>query len=237
MKKEEKDLSIIEHLEELRKRSIYSSVFFIFASFISYFFSSKILSFIVKPLKEYQETIIFLKPVEPFFSVIKTTFFTAGILSIPFILSQIYLFIAPGLIEREKKLAKTIFIFFPFLFISGMVFAFYIIIPFGLKVLFSFGGEIMKPMISITNYLNFLFIFLIAMGFIFNIPVFISSFAYIGIINSKFLREKRKFAIVGSFIISAIITPTTDIFTQIFIAIPLIFLYEISIFISKIFEK
>ena len=234
---EEKDLSIIEHLEELRKRIIYSSVFFIFASFISYFFSRKILSFIIKPLKEYQEKIIFLKPVEPFISIIKTTFFTAGIISIPFILFQIYQFIAPGLTEREKKLVKTIFIFFPFLFILGMIFAFYIIIPFGLKVLFSFGGEIMKPMISITNYLNFLFIFFIALGLIFNLPVFISSFAYIGIINSKFLREKRKFAIVGSFILSAIITPTTDIFTQIFISIPIIFLYEISILISKIFEK
>jgi len=234
---EEKDVSIIEHLEELRKRIIYSSIFFIFASFISYSFSKKILSFIVKPLKNYQETIVFLKPVEPFFSIIKTTFFTAGIISIPFILYQIYQFIAPGLTEKEKKLAKTIFTFFPFLFILGIVFAFYIIIPFGLKVLFSFGGEIMKPMISITNYLNFLFIFFIAMGLIFNLPVFISSFAYIGIIDSKFLKEKRKFAIVGSFILSAIITPTTDIFTQIFIAIPLIFLYEISILISKIFEK
>jgi sec-independent protein translocase protein TatC len=237
MKNEEKDLSIIEHLEELRKRIIYSLIFFIFASFISYFFSGKILSFIVKPLKKYQETIIFLKPVEPFFSVIKTTLFMAGIISIPFILFHIYLFVAPGLTVKEKKLIKTIFIFFPFLFILGMVFAFYIIIPFGLKVLFSFGSDIMKPMISITNYLNFLFIFFLAMGLIFNLPVFISSLAYIGIINSKFLKEKRKFAIVGSFILSAIITPTTDIFTQIFVAIPLIFLYEISIFISKIFEK
>jgi len=237
MRSEEKDLSIIEHLEELRKRIIYSLIFFVFVSLLSYFYSGKILSFIIKPLKKYQEAIIFLKPIEPFFSVIKTTLFIAGIISIPFILYQIYLFIAPGLTEKERKIVKTIFIFFPFLFYLGVFFSFYIIIPFGLKILFSFGKELMKPMISITNYLNFLFIFLIAIGFIFNIPVFISSFTYIGIINSKFLREKRKFAIVGSFILSAIITPTTDIFTQIFIAIPLIFLYEISIFISKIFEK
>jgi sec-independent protein translocase protein TatC len=234
---EEKDLSIVEHLEELRKRIIYSSIFFIFTSLILYFCSNKILSFIVKPLKQYQETVVFLKPVEPFFSIIKTTFFTAGIISVPFILFQIYLFIAPGLTDRERKVIKTIFIFFPFLFILGMSFAFYIIIPFGLKVLFSFGKDIMKPLISITNYLNFLFIFFIAMGLIFNLPVFISSLSYIGIIDSKFLREKRKFAIVGSFILSAIITPTTDIFTQIFIAIPLIFLYEISIVLSKLFKN
>ncbi|HOK56782.1 MAG TPA: twin-arginine translocase subunit TatC [bacterium] len=234
---EEKDLSIVEHLEELRRKIIYSSIFFIFSSFISYFFSNKLLLFIVKPLKKYQETIVFLKPVEPFFSILKITFFTAGVISLPFILLQIYLFIAPGLTEKERKIIKTIFIIFPFLFILGMSFTFYIIIPFGLKVLFSFGKDIMKPLISITNYLNFVFVFFIAMGLIFNLPVFISSLSYIGIINSKFLREKRKFAIAGSFILSAIITPTTDIFTQILIAIPLIFLYEISIFLSKIFKN
>ncbi|MCM8785972.1 MAG: twin-arginine translocase subunit TatC [Candidatus Omnitrophica bacterium] len=234
---EEKDLSIIEHLEELRKRIIYCSVFFICISFFSYFFSSKILSFIVKPLKKYQETIVFFRPVEPFFSILKITFFVSGIISIPFFLYQVYLFIGPGLTERERKVIKMIFIFFPFLFLLGMFFSYYVIIPFGLKVLFSFGKGIMQPLISITNYLNFLFIFLLIMGLIFNLPVFISSLAYIGIINSRFLKEKRKFAIVGSFILSAIITPTTDIFTQILIAIPLIFLYEISIFLSKIFNN
>lgn len=234
---EEKDLSIVEHLEELRKRIIYSSIFFIFIAIISYFFSNKLLLFIVNPLKKYQETIIFLKPIEPFFSILKVTFFVSGIISLPFILFQIYLFIAPGLTEKEKKIIKTMFIFFPFLFILGMCFSFYIIIPFGLKVLFSFSRDVMKPFISITNYLNFIFIFFIAMGLIFNLPVFISSLAYLGIISSIFLREKRKFAIVGSFILSAIITPTTDIFTQILIAIPLIFLYEISIFLSKIYNN
>ncbi|MGC9031714.1 MAG: twin-arginine translocase subunit TatC [Minisyncoccia bacterium] len=234
---EERDLSIIEHLEELRKRIIYSSLFFIFVSILSYFFSDKLLSFIIKPLKKYQESIIFLKVVEPFFSILKITFFTGGIISIPFILYQIYLFIAPGLTQKERKVIRTIFIFFPFLFILGITFSFYIIIPLGLKVLFSFGKDVMKPFISITNYLNFLFIFFIAMGLIFNLPVFISSLAYIGIINSKFLREKRKYAIAAAFILSAIITPTTDIFTQIFVAIPLIFLYEISIFLSKILKK
>ncbi|HOM27148.1 MAG TPA: twin-arginine translocase subunit TatC, partial [bacterium] len=98
---EEKDLSIVEHLEELRRKIIYSSIFFIFSSFISYFFSNKLLLFIVKPLKKYQETIVFLKPVEPFFSILKITFFTAGVISLTFILLQIYLFIAPGLTEKE----------------------------------------------------------------------------------------------------------------------------------------
>ncbi|MFN4227361.1 MAG: twin-arginine translocase subunit TatC [Candidatus Ratteibacteria bacterium] len=234
---EEKDLSIIEHLEELRKRIFYCSVFFLCVCIFSYFFSTKILSFLIKPLKKYQETIVFLKPIEPFFSILKITFFVSIVITIPFFLYQTYLFIAPGLTERERKVVKVIFIFFPFLFLLGMFFSFYLIIPFGLKVLFSFGKGVMIPLISITNYLNFLFVFLFTIGLIFNLPVFISSLAYIGIINSKFLKEKRKFAIIGAFILSAIITPTTDIFTQLLVAIPLIFLYEISIFFSKIFNK
>jgi len=233
----EKDLSLIEHLEELRKRIIYIILFFIFGSVLSYYFSDKILSYIIYPLSKYQDYPVFTKPVEPFMSVLKVCFFTGSIISLPFILYQIWLFISPALSEKEKKAIKIIFIFFPFLFLTGMSFSFYIIIPFGLKVLFSFGKGIMKPLISITNYLSFLFIFLIIMGFIFNIPVFISSLASIGIVKSRFLREKRKFAVLIAFILSAVITPTTDIFTQILIAIPLIFLYEISIYFSKIFES
>ncbi len=233
----EKDLSFIEHLEELRRRILFIISFFTLTAILSYFFSDKLLSYIVHPLKKYQDAPIFTKPVEPFMSILKICVFSAGIISLPFILYQIWIFISPGLTEKEKKVIKTILIFFPFLFLTGMAFSFYIIIPFGLKVLFSFGKGIMKPLISITNYLNFLFIFLLIMGFIFNLPVFISSLASIGVVKAKFLREKRKFAILGIFILSAIITPTTDIFTQIFVAIPLIFLYEISIYLSKIFEK
>ncbi|MCM8772822.1 MAG: twin-arginine translocase subunit TatC [Candidatus Omnitrophica bacterium] len=232
----EKDLSFIEHLEELRKRIIYVISFFLICLIFSYFFSDKILLYIINPLKKYQQQPVFIKPVEPFISILKICAFTGSIFTMPFFLIQVYLFISPGLTEKEKKIAKTLFIFFPFLFLLGLSFAFYIIIPFGLRVLFSFGKGIIKPFISINSYLNFLFIFLIAMGFIFNLPVFISSLASIGLVKSKFLKEKRKFAILGSFILSALITPTTDIFTQTFVAIPLIFLYEISIFLSKFFE-
>ncbi|MCM8818982.1 MAG: twin-arginine translocase subunit TatC [Candidatus Omnitrophica bacterium] len=233
----EKELSFVEHLEELRKRIIYIILFFVIVSIVAYYFSSKILSYLISPLQKYQQYPFFTRPIEPFFSILKVCFFSSGIISLPFILFQIYQFISPGLTEKENKVVKTIFIFFPFLFLIGMSFAFYIIIPFGLKVLFSFGKDVMKPLISISNYLSFIFIFLIVMGVIFNIPVFISSLAIIGIVKSKFLREKRKFAILGSFILSALITPTTDIFTQIFVAIPLIILYEISIYFSKIFEN
>ena len=118
-----------------------------------------------------------------------------------------------------------------------MSFAFYLIVPLGLKVLFSFGKGSLKPLISIGSYLNFLLIFMVLLGLVFNLPVIIGGLSSLGIINPGILKEKRKFAFVGAFIISAILTPTTDIFTQIFVAIPLIFLYEISILFSKIFKK
>lgn len=233
----EKDLSLIEHLEELRRRIIYIIIFFVVSSLFSYLFSEKLLKFLIYPIKKYQETLIFTRPIEAFTSILKICIFSGIIISLPFTLFQIYLFLSPGLTEKERKMVKTLFIFFPFLFLTGMAFSFFIIIPFGIKILFSFGKGIIKPLISITSYLQFLFILLISMGLIFNLPVFLSSLASLGIISSKFLKDKRKFAIVGAFILSAIITPTTDIFTQIFVAIPLIFLYEISIFLSKIFEK
>jgi sec-independent protein translocase protein TatC len=232
-----KDLTFIEHLEELRKRIIYIILFLGVSILISWIFSDRILKFLLNPLSKYQNSPVFTKPIEPFMAILKICVFSGITISLPFILFQLWLFIFPALNEKERKVIKFIFILFPFLFLIGMFFAFYIIIPFGLKVLFSFGKGIIQPLISISNYLNFLFIFLISMGVIFNIPVFISSLASIKVINSNFLKKNRKFAILFAFILSAIITPTTDILTQIFVAIPLIFLYEISIFLSKIFEK
>lgn len=234
---EDKDLSIIEHLEELRKRILNVIIYYLISVFISYVFKEKILSYFIKPLVKFQEKPIFTRPVEPFFAVLKVCFLTGGILTIPYFLYQTYKFLEPGLLKKEKKIIKTIFIFFPFLFFVGMCFAYFIIIPLGLKILFSFANNTLQPFITISNYLGFTFILLLIMGFVFNLPVFIASLASIGIIKTRLLNEKRKYAYVGVFIVSAIITPTTDIFTQILVAIPLIILYEISVLLSKIFGK
>jgi len=235
-KKNQNDYSFVEHLEELRKRIIFVIIFWTITSLISYFFSKEILEFLIIPLKKYQKNVIFTRPLEPFFSILKICIFTGGIITLPYLIIQTYLFVLPALTKKEKKMVKLIASFFPFLFFSGMSFTFYIIVPLGLKVLFSFGKGVIIPFVTIGYYLNFLLMFMILLGLIFNLPVFLGGFAGIGLVKSSFLRKKRKYAIVGAFILSAIITPTTDMITQLFVAIPLIFLYEISIIFVKIFE-
>jgi len=238
MKKKKVDsLSFIEHLEELRKRLIFIFVFWFLCSFFTYFFSKDIIKFLTEPLIKYQNKPVFLHPIEPFISVFKICVFIGGIFSIPFILFQIWLFISPGLTEKEKKIIKWIMIGFVFFFCIGSAFAFFILIPFGLKVLFRFGKGTMVPLISISSYLNFLMIFMIGLGLVFNFPVFTAGLSGLGLVSSEFLIQKRRFAFIGAFVISAILTPTTDIFTQIFLAIPLVILYEISIFFTKIIHK
>lgn len=236
-KRNQNDFTFIEHLEELRKRIIIIIVFLVFASFAAYFFSDKILEFLIMPLKKYQEKVIFTRPLEPFFSILKVCIFAGGIISLPNMVIQLYLFVSPGLTEKEKRVSKMMAVFFPVLFIAGMAFTFYLIVPLGLKVLFSFGKGVLSPLVSIGYYLNFLLVFMILLGLIFNMPVILGGLAGIGIVNSKFLRGKRKYAIVGAFVLSAIITPTTDMITQFFVAVPLILLYEISIIFVKIFES
>ena len=229
--------SFIEHLEELRKRILLVIGFWVAGSVIVYFFSKQVLDYLILPLKSFQEKPIFTRPVEPFMAIFKICVFGGGILTLPNTLIQIWLFIKPALMEKEKKVIKFMLSSFFFFFLAGMSFAFYLIVPLGLKVLFSFGKGSLKPLISIGSYLNFLLIFMTLLGLVFNLPVIIGGLSSLGIINPGILKEKRKFAFVGAFIISAILTPTTDIFTQIFVAIPLIFLYEISILFSKIFKK
>ncbi len=235
-KKSQNEYSFVEHLEELRRRIIWIIVIWVLISVIAYFFSSQILDFLVIPLKKYQKNVIFTRPLEPFFSILKICVFIGGIISIPHIIIQLYLFVSPALTEKERKVSKVISIFFSIFFFSGVIFTFYFIIPLGIKVLFSFGKGVLTPFVSIGYYLNFLLIFMILLGLVFNLPVFFSALAAIGLVKSNFLKQKRKYAIVGAFILSAIITPTTDIITQTFIAILLIFLYEISIIFVRIFE-
>lgn len=228
---------VVEHLEEMRKRIILCLAGWIILSFITYFFYDIALNYLIQPLQKYQEKPVFTRPVEPFISVIKISAFAGGILNIPNALFQIWAFVAPALItSREKRSFALIIVGFPLFFTAGGLFAFYVIVPLGMRMLFSFGKEVMTPLISIGSYLNFLFVFILALGLVFNLPIVSGGLSSAGIINAKMLKSKRRHAFVLSFILAAILTPP-DVVTQILVAVPLIFLYEISVFFSSFFKN
>ncbi|WP_022847211.1 MULTISPECIES: twin-arginine translocase subunit TatC [unclassified Desulfurobacterium] len=222
------------HLEELRSR-LFKSVISIFVGFlICWPFRKDILLFLERPLPDYLKgKLVFFSPPEAFFTALKICFFGGMIIAMPFILYQVWKFIEPGLYPHEKKFVIP-FLFFSFLFFSiGVCFAYFIMIPFALRFLLGFMGNLLVPQIGIGNYISFVIQLTLAFGFVFLLPVVVGLLAKLGVINHKLLEKNRKFAILIIFIVAAILTPP-DVVSQIMMAVPLLFLYELSIMVAKV---
>jgi sec-independent protein translocase protein TatC len=180
--------------------------------------------------------LVLLSPLEGFLTYFTLSIWGGIFLSSPFILYQIWCFISSALHKREKRYVIIFGLISFFLFIFGCLFGYKIILPIGLKFLLHFSNTYLRPMISATKYFGFLLTFTLTFGIIFQFPVFVLFFTKLGIVNNQILKKRRREVILGIFIFSAIFTPP-DVFTQISMALPLIFLYELSIFLSKLFLK
>jgi sec-independent protein translocase protein TatC len=240
--------SIIEHIIELRSRIIKSLIFFIIAFIISYLNASKIYNFLIQPYiialgsNIGNKRLIFTALQETFITYLKLSFFSAFFFSFPVFLIQIWKFIAPGLYKNEKKTILPFLIATPILFIMGAMMAYYYIMPLAIKFFLSFETSNLQTSIPIqleakvSEYLSLIMVFIFAFGLSFELPILLVLLATIGLIDSKYLSDRRRYMIVIIFVIAAIITPPDPI-SQIGLAIPLMFLYEISILVIKYIEK
>jgi sec-independent protein translocase protein TatC len=219
------DFSFWDHADELRSRLIKIIIFFIFLSFSSYFFTDNILSALVNPAGK----LIFTSVTDAFEIRVSLAMWVGFFLSLPVIFYHLGQFIALGLKKHERKYVLLFSIISVGLFVAGGLFAYFVLIPFGVKFFLSFSSEYLVPMLSVKNYLSFIGTLILACGIIFELPMVILLLAKIGIVTPQFLSEKRKEAVVIILMISAVITPQTDIATQVMMAIPLIVLYEISV--------
>ena len=174
---------------------------------------------------------------EAFFIYMKIAFFASLFFTSPYIFYQIWRFIAPGLYPSEKRYVIPFVISSTFLFIAGVLFGYFLALPPAFEFFVAFGTDFLKPMISFREYLSFSLKMLLAFGLSFELPVFIFFMAKLGIVNTAMLRKKRRYAILIIFIVAAVLTPSPDAFSQILMAVPLMVLYEISIFLAKYAEK
>ena len=247
MQKNNKKLNLSHHLLELRNRIIYFFLFFILSFFFSYIFVENIFSFITNPFIEsidFKENkrLIYTGLAEAFFSYLKLALISAFIISSPFFIYQIWAFIAPGLLKKEKKIIFPFIFLVPLMFILGFVFLYYFIIPIAWDFFTAFDTSGSKNNFTlelepkINEYISLTVKLGFAFGLAFQLPTAIFLLTILGIASPKDLEKKRRFVIVIIFLISALITPP-DIISQIGLAIPVICLYEFSIFISKFFEK
>jgi sec-independent protein translocase protein TatC len=177
--------------------------------------------------------LIFLKPTEGFLVYIKISVFVGIILSLPVIFYQLWKFIAPGLYKKERRYVPMIVFFSTFFFLTGAFFCYFLIIPFGLNFLLGFTTDQLEPTIQISEYLKFVTLLIMVFGIIFELPLLSYFLTKMELITPEFLRAKRRYGIVAIFIVAAILTPP-DVITQLFLAGPLIILYEVSIWVSKL---
>ena len=233
----EKRMSFFEHLEDLRKAIIICSLTLIFFSIICFYFREKIFFILIKPLEINNIKLVYLSPAETFISMVKISLTLAFCLTLPIILNRLYWFISPALTKKEKLIISPIFIIAYSLFILGIIFSYYFLLPFGIKFLIDFSPSNVIAMISMDKYISFALSLLACTGLIFLLPIILVFLSIFNIINLKILTENRHYAILISFILSAVITPSVDIFTQTILAITLYLLYEFSIITIKIIKK
>ena len=236
---DEKKLPLTTHLQELRKRLILSFIAVGGGFALCYTFAEKIFDILAAPLLEMMPTggsLIFTSVAEAFFTYMKVAFISGLILASPFVLYQIWAFVAPGLYRHEKKYVVPFVLAGSFFFAVGILFAYYVALPVGFKFLLGFATDFIKPLPSMKEYLSFSIKFLLAFGLVFEFPVVLVLLARIGVIDAKTLARQRKYAILLIFIFAAILTPP-DIISQVIVALPMIGLYELSILLSKLFGK
>jgi sec-independent protein translocase protein TatC len=245
---DERSMPLLDHLIELRSRLIYSVVAILLLFFICYYFSPSIYNFLVAPLADVleqmggQRRLIFTALHEAFFTYIKVAFFAALFLSFPFLAIQVWMFIAPGLYKNEKRAFAPFLIATPILFFMGGALVYYFVFPLAWKFFLSFeasGGVGVLPIqleAKVDQYLSLVMRLIFAFGLCFELPVVMTLLGRVGLVTSKGMREKRKYAIVVTFIVAAILTPP-DVISQIGLALPTMLLYEISIYSVKMIER
>ena len=233
------EMGILEHLDELRRR-LFRSLIAAFAGMLAcYGFAKTLFDWLMLPLYKAmpeKSTMIYTAPHEAFFTYIKVAFVAGFFLTSPFIFYQAWLFVRPGLYANERKYIMPISFCSALLFVVGSLFGYFIVFPFAYKFFMGFSDIFISPMITMKEGFSFSLRLLIAFGIVFELPLVIFFLARLGLVTPTSLRKKRKYAILCGFLLSAILTPP-DVFTQTFMAGPLILLYEVGIWIAVFVGK
>jgi len=243
---------LTKHLFELRNRIVVSLITVGITFGICFYYSEYIFDLLTSPMRHTLSfslnnpylsfipaqnpdlTLVFLAPAEAFWMHMKIAFISACVISLPVISLEIWKFVAPGMLSKEKKYAVPFIITTTFLFLIGALFCFVIVLPLAIDFLLNYKTQNIKPMISAEKYIDFCLKFIIAFGAIFELPVLVVFLTRMGIVTTDFLAKNRKYAIIIAFIVAALLTPTPDAFNQTLMAVPIIILYEAGILASRI---
>ena len=230
-------MSFLDHLEELRRRLIYSLLSMAGGFLVSWGFAERIFGLMQQPLLQalrrhkLDETLVYLNPTEPFNIYLKVGLIAGLFVSSPLVLYQLWMFVAPGLYRNEKRYVLPFMFSTVFLFLSGGYFGYRIVYPAALDFLIGYGEQF-RPMITVSEYTDLFLTVIVGLGVVFELPVVIFFLALMGVVDAAFLWNNLRYAVLGIFIVAAILTPTTDIVNLMIFAAPMIALYLLSIGIA-----
>jgi sec-independent protein translocase protein TatC len=243
-------MTVVEHLDELRRRLVISALAVLLASLVGLVFAQWILDFLIEPYQEalrqlpedvrppgsLGEGLVFSGPAGGFVAVLKVGFVSGFLLALPVVLYQTWRFVTPGLTSRERRLGIPFVLASMVLFAGGVLFAF-MILPTGLSFLLGFGGQNLVPLITTDRYLSFLIFLILGFGLSFELPVILIFLAGARIITSQQLRKWRRYAALGTAVFAAVATPTQDPYTMAIMWAALYVLYEIAILVTRLMKR
>jgi sec-independent protein translocase protein TatC len=232
-------MSFLEHLEELRKRLVISLAAIAAGFFLCWAFADVLFAKLQEPLTQFLppgDTLAYTRLTAPFFLYMKVAFFAGLFLASPIILLQLWLFISPGLYRRERRYAVPFIVFATLFFVAGGYFGWKVLLP-ATCGFFIETGRNFKQVVTVDDYFSFASMIILAAGVVFETPILVFFLARIGIVTPAFLMQKFKYAVIASFILAAIVTPTPDMVTQTALAVPMIVLYLIGVGIAWLFGK
>ena len=240
---EEKNLTVVEHIDEIRKRLMVTVVFFVIAVLGSFFIAKPIIKFLqlqytvkiedLMPGQAGENVLHSFTVLDPIMIYLKVILFISFVIISPVIMYQLWSFVSPGLHEKERNATRNYIPFTFLLFVGGIAFAYFVLLPYVMKFMINLSGELgITQTIGINEYFTFLFQIMIPFGIVFQLPVVLLFLTRLGIVNPTTLVKIRKYAYFVLFVIAAFITPP-DLFSHLFVTVPLFALYELSVFISR----
>jgi sec-independent protein translocase protein TatC len=222
-------MSLMEHLDELRKRIVHSALYLAAGFLVAYIFHEKLYGFIQAPLDRLHIKLNYTHPMDPLNLYLQVSLIGGAILASPFILYQVWLFIAPGLYQKERRFVVPFMGATVGLFLLGASFGYFYVLPGALKILIVDFGKQFNPIVTIEEYTGFFLSIILGLGISFEMPILIFFLAMFGIVSPKFLWKNIRYAILAVFLVAAIITPSPDPWTMCIYAIPMLTLYLIGI--------
>ncbi|GMU96556.1 MULTISPECIES: twin-arginine translocase subunit TatC [Ignavibacterium] len=235
---EEKEMTFLEHLEELRWRIIYSLIGIVIGTIIAWVFVDFLVEqILLKPAKDSGVSLQNLKPFGQIFLYFQIALIAGLIISIPNVFYQFWKFISPALRKHERRYILAIVIFSTLCFLAGIAFAYFVMLPLALSFAAQFGTQTIKNEFAVDEYMSIIISVMLAAGLVFELPMLSFFLSKLGILKPSFMRKYRKHSIVIILVAAAVLTPGTDPVSQVILAVPLVLLYEISILVSKFSQK